>query len=54
MSEIGQLRIDRRQESGTSYKPELHVNVMIGQPTDVEEVFFAGAHAGTFRFLEAQ
>jgi hypothetical protein len=54
MSEIGQLRIDRRQESGTSYKHELHVNVMIGQPTDVEEVFFAGAHAGTFRFLEAQ
>lgn len=37
-------RMERRQRSGKSYEYELHVNAMTGTETDVEEVFFAGAH----------
>ena len=47
VSEIGHDRMERRQRSGKSYEYELHVNSMTGAETDVEEVFFAGAHCGT-------
>ena len=29
---------------------EVRVNALTGSETDVEEVFFAGVHCGTFRF----
>jgi len=37
-------KIERRERSGASSRFELQVNHMTGPPTDVEEVFFAGAH----------
>ena len=40
----------KRERSGKSIEYEDHVNAMTGQETDVEEVFFAGAHCGTFCF----
>ena len=47
-------RIERRQRSGKSYEYELHVNSLTGPETDVEEVFFAGAHCGTFSSIDPQ
>ena len=47
-------KIERRQRSGKSYEYENHVNAMTGPETDVEEVFFAGAHCGTFWFFDPQ
>ena len=44
-------KMERRQRSGKSYEYELHVNAMTGSETDVEEVFFAGAHCGMFWFV---
>ena len=41
-------KIKRREVSGKSSQFESHINAMNGQETDVEEVFFAGAHCGTF------
>jgi hypothetical protein len=37
-------KAERRQRSGVSFEYETHVNTMTGPDTDVEEVFFAGAH----------
>ena len=54
VSENSHNKMERRQRSGKSYEYELHVNSMTGQETDVEEVFFAGAHCGTFWFFYAQ
>jgi len=41
-------KIKRRELSGKSSQFENHINAMSGQETDVEEVFFAGAHCGKF------
>ncbi|KAF9645435.1 hypothetical protein BDM02DRAFT_3101283 [Thelephora ganbajun] len=43
-SDSSHHKIERRQRSGKSYEYELHVNAMTGPETNVEEVFFAGAH----------
>ena len=42
-------RVERRgrERSGSSFVYETRVNSTAGQDTDVEEVFFAGAHCGT-------
>jgi len=45
------------QEGGRSrgpYANENEINAETGPATDVEEVFFAGVHCGTFRFSSAQ
>ena len=47
-------KMERRQRSGKSYEYELHVNAMTGSETDVEEVFFAGAHCGTSQSFYAR
>ena len=47
ISEDSHHKIERRQRSGASHEYEAHVNSMTGPDTDVEEVFFAGAHCGT-------
>lgn len=47
-------KIDRRQKSGASYEYETHVNAMTGSETDVEEVFFSGAHCGMFSSFDSQ
>lgn len=44
-------KVERRQRSGGSYEYETHVNEMSGPDTDVEEVFFSGAHCGTSHFI---
>jgi len=43
-----------RESSGASSDYEDQVNATTGSTTDVEEVFFAGAHCGTFRSSRAQ
>lgn len=40
-------KVEQRERSGDSYKYETHINELTGPDTDVEEVFFAGAHCGT-------
>jgi len=49
ISQNGAPRMER-EWSGASSEYENQVNAMTGPDTDVEEVFFAGAHCGTFRF----
>ena len=46
--------IEELQRSAKPNSSELHVNAMAGTETDVEEVFFAGVHSGTFWFFYAQ
>ena len=41
-------KIKKREVSGKSSQFEDSINAMSGQETDVEEVFFVGAHCGTF------
>ena len=53
-SEKGPQKLERRQTSGASYHWELGVNDATGPPTNVKEVFFAGAHCGTSWFSCAQ
>jgi uncharacterized protein (DUF2235 family) len=43
-SQSSHNKIERRERSGASYEYETHVNTMTGPDTDVEEVFFIGAH----------
>ena len=45
-SEDPHHKTERREHSGASYDFETRMNAMTGPPTDVEEVFFAGAHCG--------
>lgn len=53
-SEDAHRKVERRERSGASYEYETHVNTMTGPDTDVEEVFFAGAHCGMNRFFYDQ
>ena len=53
VSENSHHKVERRQLSGKSYEYETHVNSMSGRETDVEEVFFAGAHCGMFQSFHA-
>ena len=48
VSEETPLMIEERTASESSFKFEKYVNKTSGQVTDVKEVFFAGAHCGTF------
>jgi hypothetical protein len=48
-------KVERRQHSEGSQAEEYenHVNALTGPDSDVEEVFFAGAHCGTLRLFLA-
>jgi uncharacterized protein (DUF2235 family) len=48
VTEDAHHKIARRERSGASHEYENHVNAMTGPESDVEEVFFAGAHCGVF------
>ena len=45
-SEDPHHKIERGERSGASCECETRVDAITGPPTDVEEVFFAGAHCG--------
>ena len=51
ISEDSHHEIESGQPSGPS---EFDIKAMVEQETDIEEVFFAGAHCGTFWFFYAQ
>jgi hypothetical protein len=47
-------KLDKRDRSGASLEYETHVNNLTGPASDVEEVFFSGAHCGTLRLFVTQ
>ena len=52
--ENGDHRIGRREAPEWPHEHEHRANDSTGSKTDIEEVFFAGVHCGTFRFSFAQ